>query len=90
MPTIMTHAIVPLAIAVAAGRGRIPPKLAVAGAALAIIPDGDVIGFGLGISYADEWGHRGATHAVAFAAGFAAILALIWQPARSLGACGYS
>jgi|GEM_PF-4210863 len=34
MPTIVTHAIVPLAIAAAAGRGRISPKVALAGAAL--------------------------------------------------------
>ncbi len=86
MPTIFTHAIVPLAIAAAAGRGRISPKLAIAGAAFAILPDADVIGFPLGIDYAHEWGHRGATHSLAFAALFAAATALIWKEARSLGA----
>ena len=67
MPTIMTHAIVPLALASVAGRARISPRLALAGAGLAMLPDADVIGFALGIEYADTWGHRGATHAVAFA-----------------------
>ncbi|MBA4046447.1 MAG: hypothetical protein C0471_18835 [Erythrobacter sp.] len=86
MPTIMTHAIVPLAIAVAAGRSRISPKLALAGAALAMLPDADVVGFALGIEYADTWGHRGATHALAFAVMATGGLALLWDEARSLGA----
>jgi inner membrane protein len=34
--------------------------------ALSFLPDADVIGFGLGVRYADEWGHRGATHSLAF------------------------
>lgn len=86
MPTIMTHAVVPLAIAVAAGRSRISPKLALAGAALAMLPDADVVGFALGIEYADTWGHRGATHALAFAVMATGGLALLWDEARSLGA----
>ncbi len=86
MPTIMTHAIVPLAIAVAAGPARISPKLAAAGAVLAILPDADVIGFAVGIDYADPWGHRGASHAVAFAALIAGLLTVLWREARSFGA----
>jgi len=35
--------------------------------ALSLLPDADVIGFGFGIKYADEWGHRGASHSFAFA-----------------------
>jgi inner membrane protein len=35
--------------------------------ALSMLPDADVIGFPLGIRYADEWGHRGATHSFVFA-----------------------
>lgn len=89
MPTIMTHAIVPLAIAAAAGRGRISPKLAITGAAFAMLPDADVIGFALGIEYADAWGHRGATHAIAFAAICAAILSALWKEARSIGAFAF-
>ena len=38
-------------------------------AALSFLPDADVIGFGLGVRYEDEWGHRGATHSLAFASG---------------------
>jgi inner membrane protein len=35
--------------------------------ALSFLPDADVIGFSLGIRYADEWGHRGASHSLMFA-----------------------
>jgi inner membrane protein len=35
--------------------------------ALSLLPDADVIGFIFGIRYEDEWGHRGATHSLAFA-----------------------
>ncbi|WP_299196260.1 metal-dependent hydrolase [uncultured Erythrobacter sp.] len=89
MPTIFTHAVVPLAIAVAAGRGRISAKLAIAGAVFAVLPDADVIGFRFGIEYPDEWGHRGASHSIAFAAVCAAALALVWKEARSLTAFAF-
>jgi inner membrane protein len=36
---------------------------------LAMLPDADVIGFQLGIAYADPWGHRGASHSLVFALG---------------------
>ena len=36
--------------------------------ALALLPDADVIGFALGVQYADPWGHRGATHSLTFSA----------------------
>lgn len=86
MPTIVTHAVVPLALAAAAGRTRISPKLAIAGAVLAMLPDADVAGFALGIDYADPWGHRGATHAIAFAVMMTGAIALLWREARSIGA----
>jgi inner membrane protein len=35
--------------------------------ALSFLPDADVIGFSSGIRYADEWGHRGASHSLMFA-----------------------
>jgi inner membrane protein len=36
--------------------------------ALAMLPDLDVIGFALGVQYADPWGHRGAAHSLLMAA----------------------
>lgn len=89
MPTIMTHAIVPLALAAAAGTVRIPARVALAGAALAMLPDADVIGFAFGIDYADPWGHRGATHSLALAVLVAAAIAAAWKEARSLWAFAF-
>jgi inner membrane protein len=43
-------------------------------AALSMLPDADVIGFRLGVKYADPWGHRGATHSFCFALGVACLL----------------
>ena len=89
MPTIMTHAIVPLAIAAAAGRARISPRVALAGAVLAMLPDADVIGFAFGIDYADPWGHRGGTHSIALAVLVAGVLAAVWREARSVSAFAF-
>jgi inner membrane protein len=36
--------------------------------ALSLLPDADVVGFALGVQYADPWGHRGATHSLTFSA----------------------
>jgi len=89
LPTVFTHAIVPLALAVAAGRVRVSPKLAVVGAVLAVLPDADVVGFRLGIEYAHEWGHRGATHSIVFAALCAAVITAVWKEARSITAFAF-
>jgi hypothetical protein len=64
-----------IAVGMAAGRllqTRIDPSVnarrwMVALALLSLVPDLDVIGFWLGIEYEDPFGHRGATHSIAFA-----------------------
>lgn len=67
MPTIMTHAAVPLALWCASERGRISPRLLAAGVVAAMLPDADVAAFALHIPYADAFGHRGASHSLLFA-----------------------
>ena len=67
MPTILTHALVPLAAGIALGRHVVPPRLLVAGMPAAMLPDADVVAFKFGIAYADALGHRGASHSLAFA-----------------------
>ena len=67
MPTIFSHAAVPLALGMGLGRRRIPRRLFVAGIVASILPDFDVLAFRLGIPYADAFGHRGASHSLAFA-----------------------
>jgi inner membrane protein len=67
VPTLITHALLPLIAAGVAGRGRISPRLMMAGIAAAVLPDADVIGFRLGIPYGAGLGHRGASHSLLFA-----------------------
>ena len=77
MPSIITHAAVPLALWCAADRGRIPAWLLAAGVAAAMLPDADVLAFVLHIPYADAFGHRGASHSLLFA-GVLSVVAAMW------------
>jgi inner membrane protein len=67
MPTILTHALLPLAAGIVLGRNRVSPRLVAAGMAAAMLPDADVAMFALGIDYAHAFGHRGASHSLVFA-----------------------
>lgn len=67
MPTIFTHVAVPLALGLAVGRKALSPRLVAAGAFVSILPDFDTVAFKLGIAYADQFGHRGASHSLAIA-----------------------
>jgi len=77
MPSIITHAAVPLALWCAADRGRIPPRLLAAGVIASMLPDADVLAFALHIPYADAFGHRGASHSLLFAGVLAMVAALL-------------
>jgi len=71
-----------LAVGAAAGRaamGRRHWGASLLGAALSLLPDADVVGFSMGIPYGHAFGHRGATHSVAFAA---ACGLMVWGVAR--------
>jgi inner membrane protein len=67
MPTIMSHAAVPLAGRAGLGPERIPRALLIAGIAASMLPDADVIFFRFGASYDSVWSHRGVSHSIAFA-----------------------
>ncbi|WP_312788269.1 metal-dependent hydrolase [Stenotrophomonas indicatrix] len=77
MPSIITHAAVPLALWCAADRGRIPPWLLTTGVIASMLPDADVLAFALHIPYADAFGHRGASHSLLFACVLAMVAALL-------------
>ena len=81
MPTIMSHAAVPLALGVGLGRKRIPPPLLIAGIAASMLPDADVLMFRFGATYDSVWSHRGFSHSIAFALVVAAILAIFLRRA---------
>lgn len=66
MPTILTHAVVPLSVGLGLGKKVIPRRLMLLGMLAAMLPDMDVVAFKLGIAYADGFGHRGASHSVLF------------------------
>ena len=80
MPTIFTHAVLPLAAGLALGRRTLSPRLVAAGMFATIAPDFDSVAFKLGIAYADQFGHRGASHSIAFALalGLLAAIAAPW------------
>ncbi|MER4081878.1 metal-dependent hydrolase [Klebsiella pneumoniae] len=67
MATIITHAAVPLCLGLGLGRKIIPPRLLLAGVALAMLPDADVLAFKFGVAYGNVFGHRGFTHSLLFA-----------------------
>ncbi len=67
MATVFTHALVGAGIAWIAPPEARRPRLVGACAILAMAPDLDVLAFALDIPYAHPLGHRGLTHAPAFA-----------------------
>lgn len=83
MPSIFTHAAIPLALWCAADRARISRPLLAAGVVAAILPDTDVLAFALHIPYADSFGHRGASHSIVFATLLAVLAAVLHRPLRA-------
>jgi inner membrane protein len=83
MPTIISHAAVPLALAFGLGREVVPRRLVQVGVVVSILPDLDVLAFGLGIPYEDALGHRGFTHSLVFAAFVALAVASMFRILRT-------
>ena len=77
MPTLLTHPAVPLALGLGLGTGKISRRLLLAGVALCMLPDMDVLAFQFHIPYAAGLGHRGFTHSLVFAALAALLGALL-------------
>jgi inner membrane protein len=80
MPTVMSHAIVALALGPAFRRARWPARAWWAAALCAAVPDADVLGVFAGVPVGSLLGHRGLTHSLAFAATLAAILTPLLVP----------
>ena len=91
MPTILTHPAVPLALGLALGPALVPRRLLLAGVIAAILPDADVLGFKLGIAYAQDLGHRGVSHSLLFALllGLVAMALAPWLRARRAAAFAF-
>ncbi|MDR2926201.1 MAG: metal-dependent hydrolase [Azoarcus sp.] len=67
MPSLLTHPAPAIALGLAFGLRRVPPRLLIAALFFSLVPDFDGIGFRFGISYASWLGHRGFTHSLSFA-----------------------
>ena len=67
MASLITHPVVPLAVAVIAGRRVIPVPLLALGMVFSILPDLDSLTFRLGIPYGSAFGHRGFSHSIVIA-----------------------
>lgn len=76
MPTIFSHAAVPLALGIGLGSRVVPRRLLVAGILASILPDFDVLAFRFHVPYADVFGHRGISHSLVFALLLATLAAL--------------
>jgi inner membrane protein len=83
LPTIISHAAVPLAIGIGLGRNIVSPRLLLAGVAASMLPDSDVIGFNFGVAYDSAFGHRGFTHSLFAATVVAALAGCAWRQLQS-------
>jgi len=84
--SVFTHPVVPVALAIAMGRSRVGLPLVAVGMAASILPDLDVVGLRLGIPYGSDFGHRGFSHSLVFAAVvalLAASRAAWWHASRA-------
>ena len=88
MPTILTHAAVPLALGL--GSGLISKRLLLAGVVACMIPDMDVLAFRFNIAYAHDFGHRGVTHSLMFALTLALLALVFSHQLRSSRAIAFS
>ena len=68
MATIISHAVAAVGIAALFPARSLKPRVWVAGAVFAMLPDADVMSFRFGIAYGDVLGHRGFAHSLMFAA----------------------
>lgn len=66
MASLITHPVVPVALAVALGRKNIPVTALILGVLLSLLPDADVVAFRLGFPYEHMLGHRGLSHSILF------------------------
>ena len=79
MATIISHAVVALTAGKVIPSKIITRQVLIAGMMLSMLPDADVITFGLGIPYESPLGHRGITHSILFALAISFIITLLFQ-----------
>jgi len=75
------HVVLGLAVGKAFGKGALRARPAAVFVALAVLPDLDAIAFRFGIPYANQFGHRGASHSLVVAC---MVALLAWPVARAM------
>jgi inner membrane protein len=80
MPTIVTHGFVATLLGKSVAVGRMPAHFWILSVLCSVLPDGDVLGFPLGIRYEDMLGHRGLSHSLVFAFVLSWIVAFVAFP----------
>ena len=82
MPSIFSHAVVPIAASLGLGK-VVSRRLLVFSAFCAILPDFDTLAFKFDIPYSSQWGHRGFAHSITFAVCVALIAMCFSRPLKS-------
>jgi len=77
MPTIIAHSVFAVSLAHVFKHSSLPLRFWVLALACSMLPDIDVIGFSLGVKYADFWGHRGFSHSLTFALAISLLVVLL-------------
>src|SRR5215510_6716148 len=80
MPTIVTHCFVAALLGRSLAAGRMPARFWLLSVLCSIVPDVDVLGFPLGMSYEDVLGHRGLSHSLVFALVLSLIVSFLALP----------
>ncbi|HEX6052069.1 MAG TPA: metal-dependent hydrolase [Gemmatimonadaceae bacterium] len=68
MASAFTHAAAALALGTAFRNPGPPARFWLLGAAFAVVPDLDAVGYWMGVPYDSDFGHRGFSHSIFFAA----------------------
>jgi inner membrane protein len=79
MPSAFSHPAAALAVGLGLGASRVPHRLLAAGLVASVVPDLDVLALYV-VPYEHPFGHRGASHSLAFAC-LMGLLALLCAPA---------
>lgn len=82
MASAFSHAFTAVALGKTCIIKKMPWRFWVLAMASAVLPDADVITFGLGINYEDMLGHRGLTHSLPFALAWAFLV--VWCEFRQV------
>ena len=80
MASVLSHAVVAYGVNELYAEHPYRRRCVLLSAVVAVLPDGDAIGYFMGIPYDSAWGHRGASHSIAFALLVALVVSLALFP----------